>query len=327
LALRGVLTHRKTRRLARELNISQSFALGVLEALWHVTAEHQLDGGVGRMSDRDIADEMFYEGDPQELIRALVDSGWLEMVPECRLYVHDWHEHADEQVQGKLVRWTKLFARGAPPRIRRLPQKARETVVERYRARFGDLVAERMRRNVDDPDDPSDGCRVAQVAQVAQEIEKSVILAQESVKTPVLAQELIDTPILARIQSQYPEPEPDERTHTGFEIPKKPLAIGPQIVRSSPKARSDLPVADMAAELQRFMSCDGERRVQPPDEAIVLRCIEAAHGVPMIEIAQYLAGLYKAEQSPRHANGPKSYAWFPAVIAARFGQVSLTGSG
>lgn len=39
MALRGTLTHRKTRRLARLLEVDGPTALGILEALWHVTAE------------------------------------------------------------------------------------------------------------------------------------------------------------------------------------------------------------------------------------------------------------------------------------------------
>ena len=39
MALRGTLTHWKTRLLANELGVSPAHALGLLEALWHVTAE------------------------------------------------------------------------------------------------------------------------------------------------------------------------------------------------------------------------------------------------------------------------------------------------
>jgi hypothetical protein len=54
MALRGTLTHRKIRTLTRILGISPCFALGIVEALWHVTAEQAPAGNIGRMSDADI---------------------------------------------------------------------------------------------------------------------------------------------------------------------------------------------------------------------------------------------------------------------------------
>lgn len=104
MALRGTLTHRKTRRLAKILNIHPCFALGLLEALWHVTAEQQPDGGIGRMSDQDIADEMFYEGDATELISALHEAGWIDKHALLRFIIHDWQDHADQSVKRKVAR-------------------------------------------------------------------------------------------------------------------------------------------------------------------------------------------------------------------------------
>lgn len=113
MALRGILTHRKTRKLARALGICPAFAVGLLEAMWHVTAEQQVDGGIGRMANQDIADEMFYDGDADALIEALIACGWLEPMKHCRLYVHDWHEHADDAVQWRILRARRRFASGA----------------------------------------------------------------------------------------------------------------------------------------------------------------------------------------------------------------------
>lgn len=117
MALRGTLTHRKTRRLAKLLGTSPPCALGVLEALWHVTAEQQPDGGIGRMPNQDIADEMFWEDDADDLIEALEKSGWLEAREDCGYYVHDWHEHADSYVHAHLAKRTKCFASGHVPNV------------------------------------------------------------------------------------------------------------------------------------------------------------------------------------------------------------------
>lgn len=105
MALRGTLTHRKTRRLARLLNIPVPCALGVMEALWHVTGEQAPDGAIGRMSDDDIADEMFWDATSgEELVNALIAAALVDVDDEHRLVVHDWHEHADRHVKRKLVR-------------------------------------------------------------------------------------------------------------------------------------------------------------------------------------------------------------------------------
>ena len=95
MALRGTLTHRKTRRLAKLLSIDECYALGLLESLWHVAGEQAKDGGIGRLSNQDIADEMFYSGNADDLIKALVESGWLDTNSEARLYIHDCDEYAD----------------------------------------------------------------------------------------------------------------------------------------------------------------------------------------------------------------------------------------
>lgn len=110
MAIRGTLTHRKTRRLSRLLDIPPCYALGVLEALWHVTAEQSPTGDIGRMSDQDIADEMFYVGDATALILALIESGWIDNHPTFRLVVHDWDQHADQSIKRKVARHGLTFA-------------------------------------------------------------------------------------------------------------------------------------------------------------------------------------------------------------------------
>lgn len=105
MALRGTLTHRKTRRLAAALKIPLPFALGILETLWHVTAERAPTGAIGAsMTDQDIADEMYWDGDAKELIEALVQSGWIDRCSTNRLVIHDWSKHADQSVRRKVAR-------------------------------------------------------------------------------------------------------------------------------------------------------------------------------------------------------------------------------
>ena len=86
------------------------YALGLLESLWHVTAEQAPDGAIGLLSNQDIADEMFYEGDADLLISALIESGFLDAAEQFRLVVHDWNVYADQSVKRKVARHGKGFA-------------------------------------------------------------------------------------------------------------------------------------------------------------------------------------------------------------------------
>lgn len=116
MALRGTLTHRKTRRLAALMGAQLPAALGYVEALWHVTAEHAIAGDIGRMSDEDIAMEMFYTDDPAKLIGSLQTAGFLDPHPIHRLVVHDWSQHAPNHVRLFLATNHLTFSDGNPPR-------------------------------------------------------------------------------------------------------------------------------------------------------------------------------------------------------------------
>lgn len=104
MALRGTLTHWKTRMLASELGMMPCQALGVLEALWHTTAELAPSGNIGRLPNQAIAMEMFYEGDAEQLIAALLKTRHLEEHPTYRLIVHDWTQHVDHNTKRKVER-------------------------------------------------------------------------------------------------------------------------------------------------------------------------------------------------------------------------------
>ena len=175
MALRGTLTHRKTRRLGSLLHIPACFALGIIESLWHVTGEQAPTGAIGKMSDEDIAMEMFYDGDAPAMILALVQSGFLEPNEEHRLIVHDWHIHSDDATDNKLSRNGMRYANGELPRMRRLSAKEREKACARYE----DPCAQ-MRTNAHD---------------TAQNEEPCALPEPES---------------CTRVQSQSPVPEPVE---------------------------------------------------------------------------------------------------------------------
>ena len=133
IALRGALTHRKTRRLARLLDIEIPCALGVMEALWHVTATHAPTGSIGRLSDQDIADEMFWtSGKRRGSCGRWSKRNCSTKTRRSRLVVHDWPDHADDAIQVKLARHGQRFANGVLPSMRRLQKSEREEILRTF---------------------------------------------------------------------------------------------------------------------------------------------------------------------------------------------------
>ena len=92
------------KKLARALNINRGWAVGLLESLWHWTSKFAPQGDIGKHEDIDIAEGCFWDRDPEELIEALVKTGWVDQCPHSRLVIHDWHDHADEAVTKRLSR-------------------------------------------------------------------------------------------------------------------------------------------------------------------------------------------------------------------------------
>lgn len=101
---RGTPEHPKAKRLARALKINRAWAIGILEALWHWAGKYAPQGDIGRFADDDISDAVYWEKQPNTLIDALIDCGWLERDDTYRLIIHDWHDHADDAVKKCLSR-------------------------------------------------------------------------------------------------------------------------------------------------------------------------------------------------------------------------------
>jgi hypothetical protein len=98
----GTPNHIKTKRLARKLKLPLYSVVGILETLWHLTADCADDGGIGRHSNEEIAAYLEWGGDCDELVDALVSSGWLDAHPLHRLIVHDWMEHAPKFIKDRV---------------------------------------------------------------------------------------------------------------------------------------------------------------------------------------------------------------------------------
>jgi hypothetical protein len=128
---RGTPNHPKTKALARKLAVPQYAAIGILESLWHFTAQYAPNGAIGRFSNSDIADAIDFD-DGDKLIQALIECCWLDEHETHRLLIHDWHEHADDAVQMRLARQIDHFANGSRPRTARLGSKEREKIEQEY---------------------------------------------------------------------------------------------------------------------------------------------------------------------------------------------------
>jgi len=107
---RGTPEHPKTRALVAILHIPIYSAVGILELLWHFTADYAPRGDVGRFSDEAIARAVGWHGSASRLVDALHHAGYLDPDPEYRWVIHDWHMHADRAVLQKLERKRLTFA-------------------------------------------------------------------------------------------------------------------------------------------------------------------------------------------------------------------------
>jgi hypothetical protein len=108
---RGTPRHPKTAALQRDLKIPLPTVVGYLELLFHFTAEFAPQGDIGKYEDSWIEASLGWTGKPGRLISALIASHWLDYRGErtggradCLLYVHDWHDHAEESVKLRLKR-------------------------------------------------------------------------------------------------------------------------------------------------------------------------------------------------------------------------------
>ena len=127
MALRIVSQHPKFFRLMKLLDLPAYAALGLLESLWHFCARFSPNGAVGKFSDDEIAAGIGWDREPDALVRALVESRWLDEDedPEFRLIVHDWSTYADEIVHCELAR-VQPFCDGTAPKSGRLNGDERE---------------------------------------------------------------------------------------------------------------------------------------------------------------------------------------------------------
>ncbi|MCA9280214.1 MAG: hypothetical protein H6815_00290 [Phycisphaeraceae bacterium] len=107
---RGGPEHPKIRRLAKALSVDVFAAVGVLECLYHWTHRYAVRGDIGRYSNEEIAEGVYWTDDAEKLVRALVDCGLVDECDTNRLVIHDWEEHADDYTKKKVKKLPEGFA-------------------------------------------------------------------------------------------------------------------------------------------------------------------------------------------------------------------------
>lgn len=128
---RGTPRHPKVAALADLLSIELYAAVGLLELLWHFTAEYAPAGDIGRHTQKAIARAVHWRKNASTLIDGLVESRWLDREGE-ELFVHDWSSHADDATNLKLARARMRFYDGSIPNYKRLPSSERALADEFY---------------------------------------------------------------------------------------------------------------------------------------------------------------------------------------------------
>jgi hypothetical protein len=132
LMKRGTPRHPKIADFAEQLNLPLYSAVGLLELLWHFTAEFAPQGNVGRYSDQRIEAAMGWDRKRGRLIEVLTTTGWIDLDREHRLVVHDWHDHCDEFVNRKLQRASLPFL-SISEKVTGICQTDSDTVSEKIR--------------------------------------------------------------------------------------------------------------------------------------------------------------------------------------------------
>lgn len=106
----GTQGHVKTKKLKMRLKLPLWQIVGILECLWQFASDCADDGAIGRYSNEDIAAYMEWEGDPDELIAALVYCRWIDEDDTFRLVIHDWDEHCPNYVRDRVKKRQERLA-------------------------------------------------------------------------------------------------------------------------------------------------------------------------------------------------------------------------
>ena len=100
---RGTPNLIKFRKLSRALGWPQWKVVGLLESLWAFATENSPNGDIGKFDDETILLAIEYEDD-EDVIEALVATGWIDKDEDHRLIIHDWQDHCPQSVKRRINR-------------------------------------------------------------------------------------------------------------------------------------------------------------------------------------------------------------------------------
>src|SRR3990167_4766487 len=110
---RGTPQHPKMEALADRFSIPLFSAVGLMELLWHWTAQFAPQGDIGRWDNRAIAKGVSWPiEDADRLIESVRYAKWIDAHDSARFVIHDWFEHAEDSVHIYLARKGLLFIGG-----------------------------------------------------------------------------------------------------------------------------------------------------------------------------------------------------------------------
>ena len=98
-------------KLKRRLKLPHWQVVGLLESLWLFTQMNAPRGDIGRLSNEDLAATIEWDGEPDELVKILVECGFLDECDVNRLVVHDWEDHVPKYLKGALSKNKIEFAK------------------------------------------------------------------------------------------------------------------------------------------------------------------------------------------------------------------------
>lgn len=135
--LKSGLNHPKMARLAELLGEEICTARGIMESIWHMTAELAPRGNIGKFSNEEILAALHWKNKrnpitADQLIESLLSVRFLDPHPDHRLVCHDWHQHCDDYVHMRLANDTLVFCNGTIPRLRRFAKEKRPEILARY---------------------------------------------------------------------------------------------------------------------------------------------------------------------------------------------------
>lgn len=270
---RGTPTHPKTLTLAAALGIERWGAAGVLECLWHFASQYARRGDIGRHKDVAIAQGIGWSGNPEKLIAALVESGWLDRCACHRLKIHDWPEHVDQSVgrSKEVVGSGYVECYGSPSEKLENPSEnlvsAKTEKADGYG--YGSVVKEGVQgegtRSTGDPARVSEGhALIAQVAKAAN-LDPSEVLERASrwrgqgyVRLDSMSPPRLDHTIISLRRWL--------RTFTGEAEPELPQARAAPVLSDKAQARA----ATLRASMLGGLKGDGSISVEALSEGFGL---------------------------------------------------------